>query len=94
VSPRHRHAGLALSRLQAGGKSWDEPVCKMYLSDIYTITGSTGRNPCMSVPCGKTAGRPAGGNADPGPALYTNPACSRLADAFERAAASKVNIPR
>jgi aspartyl-tRNA(Asn)/glutamyl-tRNA(Gln) amidotransferase subunit A len=29
---------------------------EMYLSDIYTITGSLAGIPCMSVPCGKTAG--------------------------------------
>ena len=28
----------------------------MYLSDIYTITGDLAGIPCMSVPCGKTAG--------------------------------------
>jgi aspartyl-tRNA(Asn)/glutamyl-tRNA(Gln) amidotransferase subunit A len=26
----------------------------MYLSDIYTITGSLAGIPCMSVPCGTT----------------------------------------
>ena len=33
----------------------------MYLSDIYTITGSLAGIPCMSVPCGNTAaGLPVG----------------------------------
>jgi aspartyl-tRNA(Asn)/glutamyl-tRNA(Gln) amidotransferase subunit A len=33
----------------------------MYLSDIYTITGSLAGIPCMSVPCGKTSeGLPVG----------------------------------
>ena len=33
----------------------------MYLSDIYTITGSLAGVPCMSVPCGTTAeGLPVG----------------------------------
>jgi aspartyl-tRNA(Asn)/glutamyl-tRNA(Gln) amidotransferase subunit A len=27
---------------------------EMYLSDIYTITGSLAGIPCMSVPCGVT----------------------------------------
>jgi len=33
----------------------------MYLSDIYTITGSLAGVPCMSIPCGRTAaGLPVG----------------------------------
>jgi aspartyl-tRNA(Asn)/glutamyl-tRNA(Gln) amidotransferase subunit A len=33
----------------------------MYLSDIYTITGSLAGIPCMSVPCGNTSqGLPVG----------------------------------
>jgi aspartyl-tRNA(Asn)/glutamyl-tRNA(Gln) amidotransferase subunit A len=33
----------------------------MYLSDIYTITGSLAGVPCLSVPCGSTAaGLPVG----------------------------------
>jgi aspartyl-tRNA(Asn)/glutamyl-tRNA(Gln) amidotransferase subunit A len=35
------------------GEKVDDPVA-MYLSDIYTITGSLAGIPCMSVPCGKT----------------------------------------
>jgi aspartyl-tRNA(Asn)/glutamyl-tRNA(Gln) amidotransferase subunit A len=42
------------------GEKVDDPVA-MYLSDIYTITGSLAGIPCMSVPCGKTAaGLPVG----------------------------------
>ncbi len=37
------------------GEKLDDPLA-MYLSDIYTITGSLAGIPCMSVPCGKTAG--------------------------------------
>jgi aspartyl-tRNA(Asn)/glutamyl-tRNA(Gln) amidotransferase subunit A len=36
------------------GEKVADPVA-MYLSDIYTITGSLAGIPCMSVPCGKTA---------------------------------------
>ena len=35
------------------GEKVDDPVA-MYLSDIYTITGSLAGIPCMSVPCGRT----------------------------------------
>jgi len=42
------------------GEKVADPVA-MYLSDIYTITGSLAGIPCMSVPCGRTAeGLPAG----------------------------------
>jgi len=42
------------------GEKVDDPV-SMYLSDIYTITGSLAGIPCMSVPCGNTAeGLPVG----------------------------------
>jgi aspartyl-tRNA(Asn)/glutamyl-tRNA(Gln) amidotransferase subunit A len=37
------------------GEKVDDPLA-MYLSDIYTITGSLAGIPCMSVPCGLTAG--------------------------------------
>ncbi|MGD0501069.1 MAG: Asp-tRNA(Asn)/Glu-tRNA(Gln) amidotransferase subunit GatA [Bryobacteraceae bacterium] len=37
------------------GEKVDDPLA-MYLSDIYTITGSLAGIPCMSVPCGKTTG--------------------------------------
>ncbi|HWE49570.1 MAG TPA: Asp-tRNA(Asn)/Glu-tRNA(Gln) amidotransferase subunit GatA [Bryobacteraceae bacterium] len=35
------------------GEKSDDPI-EMYLSDIYTITGSLAGIPCMSVPCGNT----------------------------------------
>jgi aspartyl-tRNA(Asn)/glutamyl-tRNA(Gln) amidotransferase subunit A len=42
------------------GEKVDDPVA-MYLSDIYTITGSLAGIPCMSVPCGTTTeGLPVG----------------------------------
>jgi aspartyl-tRNA(Asn)/glutamyl-tRNA(Gln) amidotransferase subunit A len=37
------------------GEKLNDPL-EMYLSDIYTITGDLAGIPCMSVPCGKTAG--------------------------------------
>ncbi|MSV29151.1 MAG: Asp-tRNA(Asn)/Glu-tRNA(Gln) amidotransferase subunit GatA [Bryobacterales bacterium] len=37
------------------GEKINDPM-EMYLSDIYTITGDLAGIPCMSVPCGKTAG--------------------------------------
>jgi aspartyl-tRNA(Asn)/glutamyl-tRNA(Gln) amidotransferase subunit A len=56
----------------------------MYLSDIYTITGSLAGIPCLSVPCGGTAaGLPVGMQ------ILTNhfneAGMFRLAEAFERA---------
>lgn len=42
------------------GEKVNDPL-QMYLSDIYTITGSLAGIPCMSVPCGRTAeGLPVG----------------------------------
>ncbi len=42
------------------GEKLNDPL-QMYLSDIYTITGSLAGVPCMSVPCGRTAaGLPVG----------------------------------
>ena len=42
------------------GEKVDDPLA-MYLSDIYTITGSLAGIPCMSVPCGNTVeGLPVG----------------------------------
>jgi len=42
------------------GEKIDDPL-EMYLSDIYTLTGSLAGIPCMSVPCGRTAqGLPVG----------------------------------
>ena len=56
----------------------------MYLSDIYTITGSLAGIPCMSVPCGKTAdGLPVGMQILT--RNFNETTMFRLADAFERA---------
>ena len=44
------------------GERVNDPV-QMYLSDIYTVTGSLAGLPGMSVPCGMTGGA-AGGVAD------------------------------
>jgi aspartyl-tRNA(Asn)/glutamyl-tRNA(Gln) amidotransferase subunit A len=42
------------------GEKLNDPL-QMYLSDIYTITGSLAGIPCMSAPCGKTSdGLPVG----------------------------------
>jgi aspartyl-tRNA(Asn)/glutamyl-tRNA(Gln) amidotransferase subunit A len=65
------------------GEKIDDPL-EMYLSDIYTITGDLAGIPCMSVPCGKTAG-----GLPVGMQILTNhfdeAGMLRLADAFERA---------
>jgi aspartyl-tRNA(Asn)/glutamyl-tRNA(Gln) amidotransferase subunit A len=65
------------------GEKIADPM-EMYLSDIYTITGSLAGIPCMSVPCGTTAaGLPVGMQ------ILTNhfqePAMFLLARAFEKA---------
>jgi aspartyl-tRNA(Asn)/glutamyl-tRNA(Gln) amidotransferase subunit A len=65
------------------GEKLDDPL-QMYLSDIYTITGSLAGIPCLSVPCGRTAaGLPVGMQ------ILTNhfdeTGMFRLAAAFERA---------
>ena len=65
------------------GEKLDDPL-EMYLSDIYTITGSLAGIPCLSVPCGQTAaGLPVGMQ------ILTNhfneAGMLRLAHAFERA---------
>jgi aspartyl-tRNA(Asn)/glutamyl-tRNA(Gln) amidotransferase subunit A len=65
------------------GEKIDDPL-EMYLSDIYTITGSLAGIPCMSVPCGKTAaGLPVGMQILT--RHFDEPTMFRLADAFERA---------
>jgi aspartyl-tRNA(Asn)/glutamyl-tRNA(Gln) amidotransferase subunit A len=65
------------------GEKLADPI-EMYLSDIYTITGSLAGIPCMSVPCGKTAG-----GLPVGMQILTKHfdeiGMFRLADAFERA---------
>ena len=64
------------------GEKVDDPVA-MYLSDIYTITGSLAGIPCMSVPGGTTAG-----GLPVGMQILTKhfdePTMFKLADAFER----------
>jgi aspartyl-tRNA(Asn)/glutamyl-tRNA(Gln) amidotransferase subunit A len=64
------------------GEKMNDPL-EMYLSDIYTITGSLAGIPCMSVPCGSTpAGLPVGMQ------ILTNhfaeAAMFRLAAAYEK----------
>jgi aspartyl-tRNA(Asn)/glutamyl-tRNA(Gln) amidotransferase subunit A len=65
------------------GEKLDDPL-EMYLSDIYTITGDLAGIPCMSVPCGKTAG-----GLPVGMQILTKhfdePGMFRVAEAFERA---------
>jgi aspartyl-tRNA(Asn)/glutamyl-tRNA(Gln) amidotransferase subunit A len=64
------------------GEKVDDPVA-MYLSDIYTITGSLAGIPCMSVPCGKTAdGLPVGMQILT--RHFDEATMFRLADAYER----------
>jgi aspartyl-tRNA(Asn)/glutamyl-tRNA(Gln) amidotransferase subunit A len=64
------------------GEKIDDPL-EMYLSDIFTITGDLAGIPCMSVPCGKTAG-----GLPVGMQILTRhfdeTGMFRLADAFER----------
>ncbi len=65
------------------GEKIDDPV-EMYLADIYTVTGDLAGIPCMSVPCGKTAG-----GLPVGMQILTRhfdeTGMFRLADAFEKA---------
>ncbi|MFB3776868.1 MAG: Asp-tRNA(Asn)/Glu-tRNA(Gln) amidotransferase subunit GatA [Bryobacteraceae bacterium] len=65
------------------GEKIDDPL-EMYLSDIYTITGSLAGIPCMSVPCGRTAsGLPVGMQILT--RHFDEAGMLRLADAFEKA---------
>ena len=65
------------------GEKMSDPM-EMYLSDIYTITGSLAGVPCMSVPCGRTsAGLPVGMQILA--KHFDEPTMFRVADAFERA---------
>ena len=65
------------------GDKVNDPLA-MYLSDIYTITGSLAGIPCMSVPCGKTAeGLPVGMQILT--RHFDETTMFRLADAFEKA---------
>jgi len=64
------------------GEKVDDPI-GMYLSDIYTITGSLAGIPCMSVPCGTTAqGLPVGMQILT--RHFDETTMFRLADAFEK----------
>jgi aspartyl-tRNA(Asn)/glutamyl-tRNA(Gln) amidotransferase subunit A len=64
------------------GEKVSDPVA-MYLSDIYTITGSLAGIPCMSVPCGSTAqGLPVGIQILT--RHFDETTMFRLADAFEK----------
>ena len=64
------------------GEKVDDPLA-MYLSDIFTITGSLAGIPCMSVPCGKTAdGLPVGMQILT--RHFGEAVMFRLADAYER----------
>jgi len=64
------------------GEKLDDPL-EMYLSDVYTITGSLAGVPCMSVPCGLTrAGLPVGMQI--AARHFDEAGMFRLADAFER----------
>jgi aspartyl-tRNA(Asn)/glutamyl-tRNA(Gln) amidotransferase subunit A len=65
------------------GEKVDDPM-EMYLSDIYTITGSLAGIPCMSVPCRATKeGLPVGLQILCN--HFHEEKMFRLADAFERA---------
>jgi aspartyl-tRNA(Asn)/glutamyl-tRNA(Gln) amidotransferase subunit A len=65
------------------GEKVDDPV-SMYLSDIYTITGSLAGIPCMSVPCGRTSeGLPVGLQILT--KHFDESTMFRVADAYERA---------
>jgi aspartyl-tRNA(Asn)/glutamyl-tRNA(Gln) amidotransferase subunit A len=65
------------------GEKIDDPL-QMYLSDIYTITGSLAGIPCMSVPCGNTGdGLPVGLQILT--KHFDEPGMFRLAANFERA---------
>ncbi len=65
------------------GEKVDDPLA-MYLSDIFTITGSLAGIPCMSVPCGNTAGGlPVGMQILAG--HFSEGTMLKLAHAFEQA---------
>lgn len=64
------------------GEKMDDPLA-MYLSDIYTITGSLAGIPCMSVPCGRTGdGLPVGMQILT--RHFDETTMLKLADAYER----------
>jgi aspartyl-tRNA(Asn)/glutamyl-tRNA(Gln) amidotransferase subunit A len=65
------------------GEKIDDPIA-MYLSDIFTITGSLAGVPCMSVPCGATReGLPVGLQVLA--RHFDETAMFRVADAYQRA---------
>jgi aspartyl-tRNA(Asn)/glutamyl-tRNA(Gln) amidotransferase subunit A len=69
------------------GEKLADPL-EMYLSDIYTITGSLAGIPCMSVPCGRTpSGLPVGMQILT--KHFDESGMLRVADAFERAGGSE-----
>jgi aspartyl-tRNA(Asn)/glutamyl-tRNA(Gln) amidotransferase subunit A len=64
------------------GEKMNDPL-QMYLSDIYTVTGSLAGIPCMSVPCGLTSdGLPVGLQILCN--HFDESRMFRIADAFER----------
>jgi aspartyl-tRNA(Asn)/glutamyl-tRNA(Gln) amidotransferase subunit A len=65
------------------GEKVADPI-SMYLSDIYTITGSLAGIPCMSVPCGSTSdGLPVGLQILT--KHFDESSMFRVADAYEKA---------
>ena len=69
------------------GEKVDDPVA-MYLSDIFTITGSLAGVPCMSVPCGLTReGLPVG--LQMVAKHFNETAMFRVADAYQQASNSQ-----
>jgi aspartyl-tRNA(Asn)/glutamyl-tRNA(Gln) amidotransferase subunit A len=66
------------------GEKVEDPMA-MYLSDIYTITGDLAGIPCMSVPCGKTAGEGLPVGMQILARHFDETTMFRLADAFEKA---------
>jgi aspartyl-tRNA(Asn)/glutamyl-tRNA(Gln) amidotransferase subunit A len=73
------------------GEKVADPLA-MYLSDIYTITGSLAGIPCMSVPCGTTAdGLPVGMQILT--RHFGEPTMFRIAHAFEQATSNPRPAP-
>ena len=73
------------------GEKVADPLA-MYLSDIYTITGSLAGIPCMSVPCGTTTnGLPVGMQILT--RHFGEPTMFRIAHAFEQATSNQRPAP-
>ena len=72
------------------GEKVNDPL-QMYLSDIFTITGSLAGIPCMSVTCGNDWGGTAGRNAGAYEALRRNGDVPPRARIRERGLASALN---